>query len=35
MLRKYTDEDISDEECKDVIDPFYNNFNEYVITYVI
>ena len=35
MLRKCTDEDISDEECKNVIDPFYNNFNEYVITYVM
>lgn len=35
MLRKCTDEDISDEECKKVIDPFYNNFNEYVITYVM
>ncbi len=33
MLRKCTDEDISDEECKNVIDPFYNNFDEYVITY--
>ena len=30
MLRKCTDEDISDEECKKVIDPFYNNFDEYV-----
>lgn len=35
MLRKCTDEDISDEECKNVIDPFYNNFDEYVITYVM
>lgn len=35
MLRKCTDEDISDEQCKNVIDPFYNNFDEYVITYVM
>ena len=25
MLRKCTDEDISDEECENVIDPFYDN----------
>ena len=35
MLRKSTDEDISDEECKKVIDPFYNNFDEYVVTYIM
>ena len=35
MLRKCTDEDISDEECKNVIDPFYDNFDEYVITYAM
>lgn len=35
MLRKCTDEDISDEECKNVIDPFYDNFDEYVTTYVM
>lgn len=35
MLRKCTDEYISDEECKNVIDPFYDNFDEYVITYVM
>ena len=28
MLRKCTDEDISDEECKNIIDPFYDNFDE-------
>ena len=33
MLRKCTNEDLSDEECKNVIDPFYDNFDEYVITY--
>ena len=35
MLRKCTDEDISDEECKNVMDPFYDNFDEYVVTYIM
>ncbi len=35
MLRKCTDEDISDEECEKVINPFYKNFDEYIITYVM
>lgn len=35
MLRKCTDEDINDEECKNVIDPFYDNFDEYVVTYIM
>ena len=35
MLRKCTNEDLSDEECKNVIDPFYDNFDEYVIKYVM
>lgn len=35
MLRKCTDEDISDQECKNVIDPFYDNFDEYVVTYIM
>ena len=35
MLRKCTNEDISDEECKNVIDPFYDNFDEYVVTYIM
>ena len=35
MLRKCTDEDISDEECKNVIDPFYDNFDEYVVNYIM
>lgn len=35
MLRKCTDEDISDKECKNVIDPFYDNFDEYVVTYIV
>ena len=35
MLRKCTDEDISNEECEKVIDPFYDNFDEYVVTYIM
>jgi len=34
MIRKCTDEDISDEELEKVINPFYDNYNEYIITYV-
>lgn len=35
MIRKCTDEDISDEELEKVINPFYNNYHEYIITYVM
>ena len=35
MLRKCTDEDISNEECEKVIDPFYDNYHEYIITYIM
>ena len=35
MIRKCTDEDISDEELEKVINPFYDNFNEYVVTYIM
>ena len=35
MLRKCTNEDISDEECEKVIDPFYDNYNSYLEEYVI
>ena len=35
MLRKCTDEDISDEECEKVIDPFYENYDSYLAEYVI
>lgn len=35
MLRKYTDEDISDEECEKVIDPFYENYDSYLEEYII
>lgn len=35
MIRKCTDEDISDEELEIVINPFYDNYHEYIITYVM
>lgn len=35
MIRKCTDEDISDEELEKVINPFYDNYHEFVITYII
>lgn len=35
MLRKCTDEDISDEECENVIDPFYDNYDSYLEEYVV
>lgn len=35
MIRKCTDEDISDEELKKVINPFYDNYHEFVITYIM
>ena len=35
MIRKCTDEDISDEELEKVINPFYDNYYEYIITYVM
>ena len=35
MIRKCTDEDISDEELEKVINPFYDNYHEYIITYVV
>lgn len=35
MIRKCTNEDISDEELKNVINPFYDNYHEYIITYVM
>ena len=30
MLRKCTDEDINDEKCEKVIDPFYENYDNYL-----
>lgn len=35
MIRKCTDEDISDEECKNIIDPFYDDYNTFVEEYVM
>ena len=35
MIRKCADEDISDEELEKVINPFYDNYHEYIITYVM
>lgn len=35
MLRKSTDEDISDEEFEKVIKPFFDNYHTFVEEYVI
>ena len=35
MIRKCTDEDISDEELEKVLNPFYDNYHEYIITYIM
>jgi hypothetical protein len=35
MIRKCTDEDISNEELEKVINPFYDNYHEYITTYVM
>lgn len=35
MLRKCTDEDISDEECEKVINPFYDNYHTFVEEYIM
>lgn len=35
MIRKWTDEDISDEELEKVINHFYDNYHKYIITYVM
>lgn len=35
MIRKCTDEDISNEELEKVINSFYDNYHEYIITYVM
>ncbi len=35
MLRKSTEEDISDEECEKVINPFYDNYNTFIEEYVM
>lgn len=30
MLRKCTDEDISNKECEKIIDPFYDNYHTFI-----
>ena len=35
MLRKSTNEDISDEECENVINPFYDNYHTFIEEYVM
>ena len=35
MIRKCTDDDISDEKLEKVINPFYDNYHEYIINYVM
>lgn len=35
MLRKSTDEDISNEELETIINPFYDNCHNYVEKYVM
>lgn len=35
MLRKSTNEDISDEECEKVINPFYDNHHTLVEEYIM
>lgn len=35
MIRKCTGEDISDEELEKIIDPFYDKYYEFIITYVM
>lgn len=35
MLRKSTEEDISDEEGETIINPFYDNYHDYVEEYVM
>lgn len=35
MLRKSTDEDISDEVCETVINPFYDNYHTFVEEYIM
>ncbi len=35
MIRKCTGEDISNEELEKVIDPFYDNYHEFVTTYIM
>lgn len=35
MIRKCTNEDTTDEELEKIINPFYDNYHEYIITYIM
>lgn len=35
MIRKCTDEDISDEELENVIIPFFNNYHCFIESYIL
>lgn len=35
MIRKSTDEDISNEECENIINPFYDNYHTFIEEYVM
>lgn len=35
MIRKSTDEDISSEELEKIINPFYDNYHEFIVSYVM
>lgn len=35
MIRKSTDEDISDKKLDTIINPFYDNYHEFIIDYVM
>lgn len=35
MIRKCTDEDISEEECEKVINPFYDNYHTFAEEYIM
>ena len=35
MLRKSTDEDISEEECEKGINPFYDNYHTFIEEYIM
>lgn len=35
MLRESTNEDISDEECEKIINPFYDNYHTFIEEYIM
>ncbi len=35
MIRKSTNEDISDTELEKIINPFYDNYHEFIVSYVM